>query len=151
LTVAAQKAIMMANIEGVVVMKKFLQDFKEFALKGNMLAMAVGILIGAAFQSLITSLTDDVISPLLGIFVNTNFDNLYMEVAGAYVAYGAFLTSAINFFIMALIIFMFVRFANKLTKRMKKEKEQAPEATCPHCLTTVNEKATRCPACTSRL
>jgi len=132
--------------------KKFFYEFKEFALKGNMMSMAIGVLIGASFQGLITSFTDDIISPLLGIFANTNFDNLHLNVAGVDVAYGSFLTSAINFLIMTLIIFIFVRIMNRLTKYVKKDAVkalEAPERLCPRCLTAVNEKATRCPACTS--
>ena len=102
-------------------MKKLANEFKEFALQGNMFAMAVGVLIGASFQGLVTSLTDNIISPLLSIFVSENFASLYIEVAGANVTYGAFISDVINFVIMAFIIFMFVRAANKLTKSKKEE------------------------------
>ncbi|MCL2169483.1 MAG: large conductance mechanosensitive channel protein MscL [Defluviitaleaceae bacterium] len=98
-------------------MKKFFKEFKEFAIEGNMLSLAVGVLIGASFQGLITSLTDNIISPLLGIFVNQNFDYLYIEIAGATLTYGAFVTSLINFLIMALLIFTIIRAANRLLKR----------------------------------
>lgn len=98
-------------------MKSFLKDFKEFAIKGNMLAMAVGILIGASFSDLITSLTDNIISPILSIFISSDFNYLYFEINEAKITYGAFLTSLINFIIMALIIFSLVRIAARISKK----------------------------------
>lgn len=97
-------------------MKKFLGEFKEFALRGNVMDLAIGVIIGAAFQAIVTSLTGDIISPLLGLFGQVNFDSLAITVGQATIRYGAFLTAVLNFVIMALVIFLFVKLTNKLSK-----------------------------------
>jgi len=133
-------------------MKKFFLEFKVFALKGNMMSMAIGVLIGAAFQGLITSLTENILSPIIGLFVRQNFDYLELNVLGVTLRYGAFITSLINFFIVALIAFLMVRAMNKLLEYSKKKSEPAqPERTCPFCMSVVHSKAVRCQACTSEI
>ena len=117
-------------------MKKFLGEFKEFALRGNVMDLAIGVIIGAAFQAIVTSLTGDIISPLLGLFGQVNFDSLAITVGQATIRYGAFLTAVLNFVIMALVIFLFV----KLTKKI-----------CPYCCSEISLEAKRCPHCTSVL
>ena len=87
-------------------MKKLLQEFKEFALRGNVMDLAVGVIIGAAFQAIINSLVNDVISPLIGLFANTDLTYLSVMVGDVEIRYGAFLTAVINFIIMAVIIFL---------------------------------------------
>lgn len=104
-------------------MKKFLEEFKEFALKGNVMDMAVGVIIGAAFQSIVSSLVDDIISPLLGTLCGTNFDALSVVINGATLNYGKFITSIINFLIMAFVLFMIVRGINDLHKVFNKEEK----------------------------
>ena len=98
-------------------MKKFFEEFKAFALKGNMMDMAIGVIIGGAFSTLVTSLTDNLISPILGILGKVNFDAMMWDVFGdgkLVFKYGAFITSVINFLIMALVLFLIVKGMNKL-------------------------------------
>lgn len=135
-------------------MKKFLAEFRAFALRGNVMDLAVAVIIGAAFQAIITSLTGDIISPLIGIFANTDFSNLVLVVSGAEIRYGAFITAVINFLIMAFIIFLLVKTINKLQTLGKKKTEEEPEPTtksCPFCCSEIDLRATRCPHCTSEL
>ena len=133
-------------------MKKFLEEFKAFALKGNVMDLAVGVIIGGAFQAIVTSLVGDIISPVIGIFASTDFSNLIATVNGSEIKYGAFITAVLNFIIMAFIIFCIVKGLNKLAERKKKEEANEPtEKTCPFCQSTISIKATRCPHCTSAL
>lgn len=134
-------------------MKKFFYEFKTFIMRGNVLDLAVGVIIGAAFQAIVTSLTNDIISPILGIFGGMNFDNLSIDINGATLAYGKFITAVINFLIMAFIIFLIVKLVNKVMSFGKKKKtEESPTIkTCPFCMSEIDIKATRCPHCTSEL
>lgn len=133
-------------------MKKFLQEFKSFAMKGNVLDLAVGVIIGAAFQAVVASLTENILSPIIGLFAKQNFDALHWEVRGTTIGYGAFITSLINFIIMAFVVFLLVKAMNRLASIGKKEEEKEPETKkCPYCFREINIKATRCPACTSQL
>jgi len=134
-------------------MKKFLNEFKDFALKGNVLNLAVGVIIGAAFQGVVSSLTENILSPIIGLFTRQNFDSLKLDVVGITLKYGAFITSIINFLIMAFVVFLIVRIVNKLlTIGQEKPKAPAPvKKQCPYCFSEIDIKATRCPACTSQL
>ena len=113
-------------------MKKFFEEFKAFALKGNMMDMAIGVIIGGAFSTLVTSLTDNLISPILGILGKVNFDAMMWDVFGdgkLVFKYGAFITAVINFLIMAFVLFLIVKGMNKLMDMGKKEEAPAePEA-----------------------
>ena len=132
-------------------MKKFFYEFKEFVMRGNVLDLAVGVIIGAAFQAIVTSLTSDIISPILGIFGGMNFDQLSFTINGATICYGKFITAIINFLIMAFIIFLIVKLVNKVMSIGKKP-EKKPEPTtkkCPFCCSEIDIKATKCPHCTS--
>ena len=137
--------------------KKFFREFREFAVKGNALNLAVGVMIGAAFQSIVSSLTTDILSPVIGLFAGKNFDSLHIEAFGATIKYGSFITSVMNFLILAFVVFLLVKFINGFQSITigKKKGGPAPEPPaprkCPYCLTIVDEKATRCPACTSEL
>jgi len=114
--------------------------------------LAVGVIIGGAFQAIVTSLVGDIITPIIGIFASTDFSNLIATINGSEVKYGAFITAIINFIIMAFIIFCIVKGLNKLAERKKKEEANEPtEKTCPFCQSTISIKATRCPHCTSAL
>ena len=128
-------------------MKKFLQEFKTFALRGNVMDLAVGVMIGAAFQGIVKSLTDDVLSPLVGLFVKTDFSML------AFTVNGAFITAVVNFILLAFMIFLLIKGINKLTSFHKKP--AAPVAptvkVCPYCLSEIPIAATRCGHCTSML
>ena len=137
-------------------MKKFLNDFKEFIMRGNVLDLAVAVLVGAAFQSIVTSLTDNIISPVIGLFTRMNFDQLSVQIpyTDVIIKYGAFITSVINFLIMALIIFLIVKVINKIMTFGRKKEEQTQEETtkeCPYCKSEISIDATRCPHCTSKL
>jgi large conductance mechanosensitive channel len=119
-----------------------------------MVSMAVGVLIGVGFQGLITSLTENILSPIIGLFVRQNFDYLELNILGTTLRYGAFITVLINFTITAFVVFLIVRAMNKLMAIRKKGEPQnqaAPPPTCLYCLTAVHKDATRCPACTSAL
>lgn len=115
--------------------------------------MAVGIIIGGAFTGIVTSLVDNIISPLLGCFGNMNFDQYALELGGATLNYGMFITALINFVIMALVIFLIIKALNKASSIVpKKEEAAAPTTkTCPFCKSEINIEATRCPHCTSVL
>ena len=134
-------------------MKNFMNEFKKFICRGNVMDMAVGVIIGGAFTAIVTSLVNDVINPLLGIFGGMNFDQLVWNVNGAEIAYGKFITAVINFLIMALIIFVIVRTMNKLSDKYGKKEEPAASTTkkCPYCKSDIALDATRCPHCTSQL
>ena len=137
-----------------------LKEFKEFAMRGNVVDMAVGIIIGAAFGKIISSFVKDVLMPPIGMLLgNVDFSDLAFtlkEAAGEapaiLVKYGVFTNTVIDFIIIAFAIFMVIKGMNK----MKKKEEPAPaaEATtkeCPHCFTEISLKAVRCPNCTSQL
>lgn len=131
---------------------KFLKEFKEFALRGNVIDLAVGVLIGSAFQSLVTSLTKNIISPILGCVSEVNFSEFSLKIGKLNLTYGAFITDIINFIIMAFVIFLIVKFMNKLASIGNKKEEIIEEKTtkiCEHCYSEIHIKATKCPHCTS--
>ena len=132
-------------------MKKFLEEFKTFALRGNVMSLAVGVIIGSAFQGVVASLTDNLLSPIIGLFTRQNFDTLQLSVLGITLRYGAFITSVINFTIMAFVVFILVRGMNKLLSLGEQKKEPPKPRLCPFCKTVIHLEATRCPACTSQL
>lgn len=127
-----------------------LKEFREFAIRGNVMDLAVAVIIGGAFGKIITSLVNDVLMPLIGVALGgLNFSDLAFTVRGAVVMWGAFVQSIVDFIIVAFVIFMLVRTMN----RMKKPEPVAASTTkeCPHCFTSIPIKATRCPNCTSQL
>ena len=127
-----------------------LKEFKEFAMRGNVLDLAVAVIVGGAFGKIITSLVNDVLMPLIGLAMGgINFSELSVTVGAAVIKYGAFIQSIIDFLLVAFVIFMIVRSMN----RMKKPEPVAAPTTkeCPHCFTTIPLKAARCPNCTSQL
>ena len=135
-----------------------LKEFKEFATRGNIFDMAIGIIIGGAFQKIVTSLVNDIVMPTISIITGkVDFSTLEFTIGDISIKYGNFITSIIDFLIIAFSIFIAIRSANKkskLFKKKEKEEEPAPEPTtktCPFCYTEINFKATRCPNCTSDL
>ena len=136
-------------------MKNFFAEFKKFIARGNVMDMAVGIIIGGAFTSIVNSLVNDIINPLLGLFGGMNFDQLQWNITGDVVlCYGKFITAIINFLIMALVVFILVRTINKAGDKIsKKNKKPAAPTTkkCPYCKSEIAIEATRCPHCTSQL
>lgn len=135
-------------------MKKFLEEFKKFALRGNVLDMAVGVIVGGAFTGIVTSLTANFINPLLNLIMTGGAGEISDGVAwtlGAAVA--SFLTTVVNFIITAFVLFVLLRGINKLmTLGKKKEAPAAPTTKkCPYCLSEIPIEATRCAHCTSEL
>lgn len=127
-----------------------LKEFREFAMRGNVMDLAIAVIIGGAFGKIITSLVNDVLMPLIGVVLGgVNFSELAFTVRGAVVKWGAFVQSIMDFIIVAFVIFMLVRTMN----RLKKPEPVAAPLTkdCPHCFTAIPIKATRCPNCTSQL
>ena len=130
-------------------MKKFIQEFKTFALRGNMMDMAVGVIIGSAFSGIVTSLKDNFINPILNLVTGGQTYTL-QDVAGFA---SAFLSSLVNFLIMAFVLFCLLKGINKLIT-LGHKKEEVPAVTvkkCPYCKTEIAIDATRCPHCTSEL
>ncbi|MDD6308947.1 MAG: large conductance mechanosensitive channel protein MscL [Clostridia bacterium] len=135
-------------------MKTLMREFKAFALRGNVMDLAVGVIIGAAFKAIVDSLVQDILSPIIGVFTRQDFSTLSLNIFGIDIHYGAFITAVINFIIMAFIIFLLVKGMNRLAQfnHSKEQKEEAPATKkCPYCCSEVNISATRCPYCTSQL
>lgn len=142
--------------------KNFINEFKAFALKGNVMDMAIGVIIGAAFGNIVTSLTDNFINPLIAVVTGgaKKDENGVMQVVGGSFtingvsfSYGAFISAVINFLVIALILFLMLKAINKAMTIGKKEEAPADPTTkeCPFCITEIAINATRCPHCTSEL
>lgn len=136
-------------------MKKFMEEFKKFISRGNVMDMAVGIIIGGAFTSIVSSFVEDIINPILGLFGGMNFDRYALNIAGEVTLnYGKFITAVINFLIMAFVLFVIIKAMNGVSDKLaKKEEEEAKPTTkkCPYCKSEIDIEATRCPHCTSEL
>jgi large conductance mechanosensitive channel len=143
-----------------------LKEFKEFALKGNVIDLAVGLIIGSAFGKIVTSLVNDIIMPPIGLILGKiNFSNLYIDLSGKgydnlaaaqtagapTINYGAFINNVIDFLIVAFVIFLLIRSFNhlRLTQVITPAKPAVKD--CPYCFSSIPQKATRCPHCTSEL
>jgi large conductance mechanosensitive channel len=127
-----------------------LKEFKDFAMRGNVMDLAIAVIIGGAFGKIIASLVNDVLMPLIGLLLGgLNFSGLAITVKDASINYGLFIQAIVDFLIVAFVIFLLVRAMN----RMKKPEPAAEPTTkeCPHCFTTISIKAKRCPNCTSQL
>lgn len=138
---------------------KLMEEFKKFIMRGNVMDMAVGVIVGGAFTAIVTSLNQDILTPILGIFGGMDFSNLYFKMGskeGAPIlAYGNFITAVINFLITAFVIFILVKGINVLNDRFSKKeetpKEEPATKQCPYCLNEIPIGATRCGYCTSEL
>ena len=161
---------------------KVFGEFREFIMRGNVINLAVGVIIGGAFQKIVTSLVNDLVMPLVGLITgDVNFNDRFTvlkypevypegvtkqmvetsldtakEAGATTLSYGAFITAVIDFLIMAVVIFLLVKFINKVTSMAKKPEEPAPEPepttkVCPFCCSEIALEATRCPHCTSEL
>lgn len=142
-------------------MKNFFNEFKKFAMRGNVMDMAVGIIIGAAFGKIVSSLVEDVIMPPIGwILGNVDFSDLKLvlvqksaEAEEVAIKYGAFINTVISFIIVAFAVFILIKAVNTLQAKMVKEEAAAAPTTkkCPYCCSDIALEATRCPHCTSEL
>ena len=156
-----------------------LKEFKEFAMKGNVLDLAVGVIIGGAFQKIVTSLVNDIIMPSVSIITGkVDYNDLVLQIGDVSIKYGSFITTIIDFLIIAFSIFIMIKYINRVNSKLeeineqnkeklkkhrwfkKKEeeklvveevKEEPTTKICPFCLSEINIKATRCPHCTSVL
>ena len=139
--------------------KGLISEFKKFVMRGNVLDMAVGVIVGGAFTSIVTSLNKDILTPLLAIFGGTDFSYLTVTLGSGENApvlyYGNFVTAVINFLITALVIFCLIKMMNSIGNRMKKKEEEAllnpATKKCPYCMSEIAAEAVRCPHCTSHL
>ena len=135
-------------------MKAFMKEFKEFISRGNVMDMAVGIIIGGSFTAIVNSLVADIINPLLGCFISMDFSAWTIPLVGeAALGIGNFINAIISFLIMAFILFSIIRAMNKAASIGKKPEEPAAPTTkiCPYCKSEIAIEATRCPHCTSQL
>ncbi len=143
-----------------------LREFKEFALRGNVLDMAIGIILGVAFGKIVTSFVNDVLMPPIGLVLgNVDFSNLFINLSGrpyatladakaagaATIRYGVFLNTVLDFLIVALVIFLLVRQVNRMTRQREAAQAAPTTKECVYCLSVVSLNATRCPHCTSDL
>ncbi len=138
--------------------KGFISEFKKFIMRGNVMDMAVGVIVGGAFTAIVTSLNQDILTPILGIFGGTDFSNLVVRLGSGEEApvlfYGNFITAVINFLITAFVIFCLVKGINAISDRTsrKQPKIEAPATKkCQFCKSEIAIDATRCPHCTSQL
>ena len=135
-------------------MKNFMKEFKEFISRGNVMDMAVGIIIGGAFTSIVNSLVEDIINPLLGCMVSMDFSSWKIPLVGdAALGIGNFINAIISFLIMAFVLFSIIKAMNKAASIAKKPEEEPAPTTkiCPYCKSEIPIDATRCPHCTSEL
>lgn len=149
-------------------MSGFVQEFKTFAMRGSVIDMAVGFIIGGAFGKITDSLVTDVLLPPMNLLTgNVDFTQLYVTLGGngaayesadaareagaAVIAYGSFLNALLQFLLLALAVFLMVRAVNRMRARPEEAGESPTTKPCPYCLTVVDIQATRCPSCTSAL
>ncbi len=142
------------------------KEFKEFIARGNVIDLAIGVIIGGAFGQIVTSLVNDIIMPPIGLLLgNADFSNLFIDLSGegyetlaaaqeagaATINYGLFINTVINFLIVAFVIFLIVRGVNRMKRKEEAPPEEPTTRACPYCFTTIPIQATRCPNCTTQL
>ena len=132
---------------------QLLREFKAFVMRGNVMDLAVGVIIGGAFGKIVSSLVSDILMPLIGLIIGgINFSGLAFSLGGAKISYGNFINNLIDFIIIAFVIFLMVKGLNNLQKKPAPAQEAQPSSKeCPFCFTLISIKATRCPNCTSEL
>ena len=138
--------------------KNLIEEFKKFITRGNVIDMAVGVIIGGSFTTIVTSLNNDIITPILGIFGGVDFSNLKLVLGSGknapVLAYGSFITAVINFLIVAFILLALIKLVNSINESIKakigeENKAEAKVKICPFCKEEINIEASRCPHCTS--
>lgn len=142
------------------------KEFKQFAIRGSLVDLTIGFVIGSAFTKVVTSIVNDIIMPPLGLIIGqVDFSNLYINLSSKHyssfqaakaagaptINIGLFLNTVVNFLIIAIVMFFVVRQLNRLAQYRKKDVAEAPARKCPYCMTEIAETATRCPHCTSHL
>jgi large conductance mechanosensitive channel len=142
------------------------REFREFAMRGNVVDLAVGIIIGAAFGKIVSSFVNDILMPPIGLLLGrVDFSNLFINLSGQSYAslaeakaagaptinYGAFLNNVIDFLIVAFAVFLLIRFINRLSRQWERAPEAPTTKECPFCFSMIPVRATRCPQCTSTL
>ena len=132
-------------------MKSVMKGFKEFAMKGNVMDLAIGMIIGSAFTAIITALVDNIFSPLLGLLIKVDFNEAAVNVGGVDILYGAFVMAIIKFILIAFVLFCMIKAMNKLRKEPEAVEEEPTTKVCPFCKSEIPIEATRCPHCTSQL
>jgi large conductance mechanosensitive channel len=137
-------------------MAKITDEFKEFISRGNMMDMAVGIIIGGAFTAIVNSLVSDLIQPLIEFITGGGTEISGLVVPGTNIDFGAFISACINFLIIAIVVFCLIKALNGMKAAAdkvtgKEAEEEVPPRTCPFCFGEVHEEATRCPHCTSEI
>lgn len=140
-------------------MKGFVEEFKKFIMRGNVMDMAVGVIIGGAFSTISTSLNADIISPILAVFGGVDFSHLTLQLGinenAPVMYYGNFITAVINFLITAFVVFILIKGINTVSEKLSKKEEEKPAdpttKKCPYCMSEIAIEATRCPHCTSQL
>jgi len=145
-------------------MKNILKEFKDFATHGNVIDMAIGIIIGAAFGKIVTSFVNDILMPPIGLLLGKmDFSSLFINMSGksysslaeakaagaATMNYGMFINTLIDFIIIAFVIFLLIKQINRLTQKEKPKQSAPTTKECPYCLSTIQLRAKRCPNCTS--
>lgn len=127
------------------------KEFKEFIARGNVMDMAIGLIMGSAFTAIVTSVVDDLLMPIIsGLTAGVNYEDLVVSVAGADLKIGNLINAVISFIIIAFVMFLIVKSMNSMHKK-KDEPIVETEKTCPYCKSTIDIEATRCPNCTSKL
>jgi len=139
-------------------MAKITEEFKEFISRGNMMDMAVGIIIGGAFTAIVNSLVESIIQPLIEFISGGSTEVSGLVVPGTNIDFGAFISACINFLIIAIVVFCLIKALNNLKRagekivgKEKAEEEEAAPRTCPFCFEEIHDEATRCPHCTAEL
>lgn len=133
-------------------MKGFINEFKEFINRGNVMDLAVGVIIGGAFTAIVTALTTSIINPTIEVIAGGGTETISgLVVPGTNIDFGAFIAAVLNFLIIAFVVFLLVKGINKVQSVGKKEESQVEAPLCPYCKTEIPEGATRCPHCTSIL
>ena len=129
-----------------------IKEFKAFIMRGNVVDLAIAVIIGGAFGKIVTSLVSDIIMPVIGLIIGgIDFTGLAITIGSAKVTYGNFINNIIDFLIIALVIFLMIKVIDNLKKKPAPVLAEPTTKECPHCFTSIPIKATRCPNCTSEL
>ena len=130
----------------------WLKEFREFVMRGNVLDLAVAVIIGGAFGKIVSSLVNDILMPLIGLALGgINFSDLTSNIGEVVVQWGAFVQAIVDFLIIALVIFLIVKVANATKKKEDAAPKEPTSKDCPYCISAISIEATRCPHCTSEL